>query len=87
LAAFIVTIVATLILAKPTLESTGILLDSAFSTPFTIKFVTLSYVAGWVIAVVLGSTRKHESTMWCFIDAIGIPVAVAALVGLKGITH
>jgi hypothetical protein len=87
LAAIIVTIVASVILAKPTLETTGIKLDAAVSTPFTFTFDTLIYVAGWLIAIMLGSTRKHENTIWCFVDAIGIPVAVAALVGLKGLGH
>ena len=87
IAASIVVLVATGILGKPFLNSVGVELSSKAATPFAFTFSSLLYVCVWVLAVILGSTRKHENSVWCVLDSAGIPAVAALLLGIGGLTH
>jgi hypothetical protein len=87
LAAILVVLVATGILAKPLLNSGGVELSSVVAVPFTPTYAFGLYVVAWLLAVFLGSTRKHESTLWCVVDSAGIPATAAFLLGIGGFGH
>jgi hypothetical protein len=87
LAGVIVVLVASMVLGPSTLRSMGVEPNATFATPMSFTYDTALYILGFSAAVLLGSTRRHESPIWCFVDSVGIPVLVAVLVGLKGVTH
>jgi hypothetical protein len=88
LAIWIVTLVACIVLAPRLIASTGATaIGGGVGTEAGFHFDTILYLLGLVLAITLGSTRKHESPIWCFVDSVGLPVVVALLVGLKGVTH
>jgi hypothetical protein len=88
LALWIVAGVAFVVLAPSLVASTGATTVTAgVATEAGFHFDTFLYILGFVLAVTLGATRRHESPIWCFIDSLGLPVVVAALIGLKGVTH
>jgi len=82
IAAILVVLVASGILAKPVLNSLGVQLSSVVAAPLTLTYGFLLYVGVWMLAVFLGVTRKHENALWCAVDSAGIPAVAALAVGM-----
>jgi hypothetical protein len=36
-------------------------------------YTPTAFVLVWIVSVILGWTRKHENTLYCFIDSFGLP--------------
>jgi hypothetical protein len=74
-------------LVVPFASSLGLSLSSSFRIPGEVSQVPISAVVvalAWLIAVIVGATRRHESTIWCVIDSLGIPgVLVSVFYAIK----
>lgn len=44
-----------------------------FYTPTSFLIVLV-----WIVSMILGWTRKHENTLYCFIDSFGLPGFISA---------
>jgi branched-subunit amino acid transport protein AzlD len=79
IAAILVIAVTTLVLTFPFLDALGIKQNSAFVLD-TGKYVAAGVLVGvWLIAIVVGCTRRHENELACVIDSFSIPGILAAL--------
>jgi hypothetical protein len=85
--ALLVVLVATSILAKPLLNSAGVDLNSIVIAPFKMTFGLFLYVCVWLLAVILGITRKHENALWCVVDSAGVPAVAALLLHVGGLVE
>ena len=80
-------VAAWVVLLKPFFASLGVSLTPGFSQPISSLYEPISYSLGFIIAVFLTATRRHENPLWCLVDSISIPVLVAFIVGLHGVAH
>jgi hypothetical protein len=84
-AVWLVMLVATGVLVVPFLESVGTKVgDFLFAMPTKFTITSGLYVIAWMMSVILGATRAHESPIWCMLDSAGIPaIAGISILGLK----
>jgi hypothetical protein len=69
-------------LILPFASTFGLTSSSSFQIPKEVLAIPVSsLVIGfvWIISVLVGATRRHESTIWCVIDSLGIPGSLAAI--------
>jgi hypothetical protein len=76
----IVFLACTLALSIPILDSVGLRITSAVTSGWHLTYLTIGLVLVWLISVLLGCAREHEAAWLCFLDSIGVPAIVTALV-------
>jgi uncharacterized membrane protein YczE len=71
--ALIVIIVSTLALLFPLIDTLGFAPNSGLFFGITPSGPAVGLVLVWVLAVLVGCRRKHESEFGCIIDSFGVP--------------
>jgi hypothetical protein len=83
----IVFLACTLALSIPILESVGLRITSAVTTGPHFTYLTFGLALVWLFSVIFGCAREHEAPWLCFLDSIGVPAVVTALVyGAKALS-
>lgn len=85
IAAILVVSAATASLASPFLKAAGISDMSGlviYNGGDIIRELALG--GSWILSVVLGVTRSHENALFCFVDSVGIPAILQAIISVAG---
>ena len=86
-AAPVVIAACTLSLFVPFVESTSLKLNSVITDGLKITYFSILIFLAWLASIFVGCIRRHEDSLVCFFDSMGVPgLVTVAIYGVKVFT-